>query len=133
MAKVGRKKKEFKDLPADWRETIEELGDNGKTLDHVFMTLGFSEFVHRRWIVEEPEYIEAIEDFKLRTKCKWIDYGQNMTEGQKGNPLAWKFSMQNRHNWQEKQEVKQDTKVVVEQSATELFQQLIAGGEPSSD
>ena len=62
---------------------------------------------------------ELPNDFIRRSKAKglmlWEQMGLEMSKGsRKGNPLAWKFNMQNRYAWKEKSETgfDKDTRAV---------------------
>ena len=59
-----------------------------------------------RWILDEPEFAEAVKDGRLASEAWWSRLGRQGAAGAVSiNPTTWIFNMKNRFAWRDKQEL----------------------------
>ena len=109
---VGRPKTTLADLPEGWRETVIELGRQGKSQEYIAGKLGLWKELFYRLKAEEPEFSNAVAESQMLCQMWWEDVGQEgMFMGGKDDPFnatVYTFNMKNRFNWADKTENKND-------------------------
>lgn len=68
--------------------------------------LGVSNDLFARWLLDEPEFAEAVKDGRAASEAWWSALGRKGASGKAEiNPTVWIFNMKNRFHWRDKQEV----------------------------
>lgn len=105
-------------LPDGWRETIINLGKQGKGLVHMAVALGISRKTLYNLAGRDEDFLHTLEEAKDHCQIWWENVGQEgLFMGGKDNPFQsslWSFNMANRFGWASKQEVKEDSKQSIE-------------------
>jgi len=128
-----RRKKTIGELPEGWYETIVSLGSQGKTQLSIHKALGISQSLFERFRDEEPEFKQAVKEFRMESSLFWTDLARAYALGdpdvinQFSNFNALKYNILNRPHigWTDKQVVEQETVVTVSESATDLFHKMM--------
>ena len=68
-----RRKKTIGELPEGWYETIVSLGSQGKTQLSIHKALGISQSLFERFREEEPEFKQAVKEFRMESSLFWTD------------------------------------------------------------
>jgi hypothetical protein len=123
----------IEELPEGWYETIVSLGSQGKTQLSIHKALGISQSLFERLRDEEPEFKQAVKEFRMESSLFWTDLARAYALGdpdvinQFSNFNALKYNILNRPHigWTDKQVVEQETVVTVSDTATDLFQKMM--------
>jgi hypothetical protein len=100
----GRPKKQLKDLPAGWKDTIIEIMRVGGSLDEIKALLNISNDLYERFMDEEPEFSETVKRGKQLSKAWWMAEGRNNLHSKTFSPVLWYMNMKNRFGWADRQE-----------------------------
>jgi hypothetical protein len=133
MSEENKNRSKFYDLPPNWKEVFKRHGDEGSTIKAVMLELGIGNHVrHSNYMKKHPEYMEAVEDFELRSAVYWENLAKDYAKGNEhlsntGSVSALQFNMINRRNvgWTNKSVIEQNTTITSDESAVELFTKLL--------
>jgi len=80
-------------------------GQEGASRVELCCLLGISRNGYESLLSESEQFKNTDHRAKLLSEVWWERQGRRMTTGGDGNSLVWKFNMQNRFGWRDKQEV----------------------------
>lgn len=85
---------------------LPDLFRDGQSMEEVTGVLGISDESFLKLVGRFPEFKEAFDQGKKLSRKWWDKTGRMNSAGViNGNSVTWKFNMQNRFGWAEKQEV----------------------------
>jgi len=111
--KAGRPKAEIAELPKDWQKKLIELGRQGASDVELRCEIAkwrgsCSNDLWGRWLEDEQDFSETVAHARLLCEMFWEKSARQSKigngEGQI-HPTAWKFFMQNKFGWKDKQEL----------------------------
>lgn len=104
--KIGRPKKQLKDLPGNWKKIVLDEMKEGASIDEITTLLGISYDVYYRLLKEEEDFTETIKRGKQLSKAWWMRQGRlNLfTDPKSFSFTGWYMNMKNRFGWTDKQE-----------------------------
>lgn len=80
-------------------KNIAKRGDSGIACR---VALGISKDVWYRLQSDHEEFSDTVQECETLCQLWWERHGRKMSMDGKGSAVAWKFNMQNRFNWREK-------------------------------
>jgi hypothetical protein len=95
----GRPRKTLNDLPKNWRLMMQEMGRRGDFDVDVRVALGISKDVFYGWIETEPDFSEAVEEFRELSHNWWASIpkkGFQNGESKNINSNLYSLIMRNR-------------------------------------
>lgn len=103
---IGRPKRTLESLPQDWKAQVESLYVEGASDAEIKHALKLSNDLFARWLLDEPEFAEAVKAGRLASEAWWARLGRKGAAGESSiNPTTWIFNMKNRFGWRDKQEL----------------------------
>jgi hypothetical protein len=119
MDKFGRPEV---DLPEGWKDTLINLGKNGKGPVHMARALGIARSTFYLLKDRDKDFSDTFEEAMQEAQIWWENVGQEgIFMGGKDNPFQsslWSFIMANKFGWASKQEVKEDSNQKIQYTRT---------------
>ncbi len=100
MNKVGRPRTSVDKLPDNWKELLLEVADNGGSQLEMQVRLGLGSSGWYTLLEDSEEFRDSVDMAKQRAQIWWEAKGRELTHN--GSAVAWKFNMQNRFGWSDR-------------------------------
>jgi hypothetical protein len=100
MAKVGRPRTTIDKLPHDWKEKLFAAANEGASKLEMMVAVGIGDSAWDTLQEDSEEFRLAVQRAKNLSQIWWEKKGRELTEN--GSAVTWKFNMQNRFGWSEK-------------------------------
>jgi hypothetical protein len=100
MAKVGRPRTTIDKLPYDWKEKLFAAANEGASKLEMMVAVGVGDSAWDTLQEDSEEFRLAVQRAKNLSQIWWEKKGRELTEN--GSAVTWKFNMQNRFGWSEK-------------------------------
>lgn len=100
MSKVGRPRTTIDKLPDDWKEKLFAAANEGASKLEMMLAVGVGDSAWETLQQDNEEFRLAVQRAKLLSQVWWEKKGRELTEN--GSAVTWKFNMQNRFGWSEK-------------------------------
>lgn len=100
MSKVGRPRTTIDKLPDDWKEKLFAAANEGASKLEMMLAVGVGDSAWETLQQDNEEFRLAVQRAKLLSQVWWEKKGRDLTEN--GSAVTWKFNMQNRFGWSEK-------------------------------
>jgi len=100
MAKVGRPRTTIDKLPHDWKEKLFAAANEGASKLEMMVAVGVGDSAWDTLQEDSEEFRLAVQRAKNLSQIWWEKKGRELTEN--GSAVTWKFNMQNRFGWSEK-------------------------------
>lgn len=103
---VGRPKKYNKAYADELAKTVATEFKNGEDIAEVCVSLGCSLETFYKMKEISPEFSKAVKEGLTLSEAWWLKLGRAGAAGQvKIQPVVWIFTMKNKFNWVDRQEV----------------------------
>lgn len=97
-----KRAKEFKDLPADWKEIVLSKSAEGHSNVEIFAALGLGRTTHAIFMSENEEYSETFDFGNVLCESWWVGMGRNNIGNSRNfNTGVWVFNLKNRFGWRD--------------------------------
>ena len=111
---AGRPKAKL-DLPRGWqKKLIDHYKEGGSDVGAMLLISNwrgkFSRRLFYRWLDDEQEFRDTINEGRAYSEIYWEKIGIGITASGKGNAATWIFNMKNRFKWRDRTEVEVDDK-----------------------
>jgi hypothetical protein len=100
MAKVGRPRTTIDKLPHDWKEKLFAAANEGASKLEMMVAVGIGDSAWDTLQEDSEEFRLSVQRAKNLSQIWWEKKGRELTEN--GSAVTWKFNMQNRFGWSEK-------------------------------
>jgi hypothetical protein len=100
MSKVGRPRTTIDKLSPDWKEKLFAAANEGASKLEMMVAVGVGDSAWDTLQEDNEEFRLAIQRAKQLSQVWWERKGRELTEN--GSAVTWKFNMQNRFGWSEK-------------------------------
>jgi len=102
MAKVGRPRTTMAALTPDWESKLFAAANHGASQVEMQVVLGIGSTAWKTLQEDHKEFHLAVERAKQLSQVWWEKKGRELSEA--GSATTWKFNMQNRFGWSERNE-----------------------------
>lgn len=100
---VGRPRTTIDDLPENWREIMQECGQDGGSATEARAMLGIGDSAWSTLLEDSPEFRLAEKTRDTLCEVWWERLGRTGASGKTPiNPTVWIFNMKNRFGWRDK-------------------------------
>lgn len=108
-------KKTIEVLPEKWEEKILEVYERGGSDNDVRSLImswigTLSNDLWFRWLDEEPELIDIVEQGRVLSRAWWEEHGRMNLYNKEFNSTLWYMNMKNRFGWADIQKIDHTTK-----------------------
>ena len=135
---TGRPRTTIADLPADWKEIMLAVANDGGSIIETMCKLGISTHAWDTLLTDSEIFRSAAHDCRLLSQVWWETVGRKLATGSPGSANAWSFNMKNRFGWRDKTEITGDPNAPMQHEVKkrvftreELAAELAARGLPT--
>ena len=112
-----RPKKTLDDLAKGWKKKMISMSSKGASATELKVAIGgISNDLWDRFIAEEPEFSETVQQCKLLCQAWWEKFGREHLVSERGesvNSTMYTFNMKNRFGWADRTENTNENKHTV--------------------
>ena len=100
----GRLRTKIDDLPEDWEKIILSVGKDGGSAVEARSAIGIGRSAWETLLADSDVFRATVEEAQTLCQVWWEANGRKLAIDGGGNATIWKFNMQNRFGWSDKQQ-----------------------------